>query len=422
VGLNEPTGLAQGGGDAAPAVELPTLQRLFGPASGWSLEPAGLWLLSDGRVMLDAAQLLSALMQRLDAAGARIDRVRLSSRTLHPQLMALGVLWSRAAGSTLSHGAHGVQESDAYVGSPMQFVSENMHRFRRRLEAGLGADEHAVLHEMRAEGMTDYVALPMVFASGTTNVMTLATAAPGGFSDDDLERFTALSNLLAPVVEIINLRRTTLGLLNTFVGQRVSERILQGQVRRGDGERIEAAFWYSDLRGFTALSESLPTPDLLQLLDDYYEYCAAAAAARGGEILQFIGDAILIVFEIRGPQDAAGVCEAALDAAVDAFASMAVVNHRRRRSGQPLIEFGLGLHVGSVIHANVGSPDRLSFNVVGPAVNMTARIQEMTKAIGVPLLMSSEFARMVKRPLRHVGRYDLRGIARTSELFTLPEE
>ena len=111
----------------------------------------------------------------------------------------------------------------------------------------------------------------------------------------------ALANLLTPLIELMAGRRTTLGLLETFVGKRIGERILQGQVKRGDGEQISAAFWYSDLRGFTALSETLPTDQLLKLLNDYFEYCAAAAAPRGGEILQFIGDAILIVFEIKDP-------------------------------------------------------------------------------------------------------------------------
>jgi adenylate cyclase len=226
-----------------------------------------------------------------------------------------------------------------------------------------------------------------------------------------------LSNLLAPLIEIAALRRTALGLLDTFVGPRISERILQGQVKRGDGDRIDAAFWYSDLRGFTGLSETLPTDVLLHLLNDYFEYCAAAASSRGGEILQFIGDAILIVFEIRAEADRAAVCESALDAAIDAFDSIAVVNHRRRRAGQAVIEFGLGLHVGTVTHANVGAPDRLAFNVVGPAVNMTARIQSMTKDLGVPLLLSAEFAGLVKRPLRSVGRHDLRGVAAAQELF-----
>ena len=399
-----------------------TLRALFGPTEGWSLEPVGIWLLTEGRRIKDAASLLNTLMEKLDAVGARIDRVRISSRTLHPQLMALGVLWNRTNSAQLANGPHGVQESEAYVGSPMQFVTEHMRMFRKRLAPGLGVDDHTLLHDMRAEGMTDYVALPMVFSSGTANAMTLATAAVQGFSEHDLERFSALANLLAPLLEIINLRRTTLGLLNTFVGHRISERILHGQVKRGDGERIEAAFWYSDLRGFTSLSETLPTDELLRLLNEYFEYCAAAAGARGGEILQFIGDAILIVFEIKSPADEARVCTAALDAAVDAFASIAVVNHRRRRAGLALIEFGLGLHLGTVTHANVGSPDRLSFNVVGPAVNVTARIQDLTKETGVPLLLSADFARHIRRKIRSVGRYDLRGIGKSQELFTLVEE
>ncbi|MEO8144542.1 MAG: adenylate/guanylate cyclase domain-containing protein, partial [Betaproteobacteria bacterium] len=209
--------------------------------------------------------------------------------------------------------------------------------------------------------------------------------------------------------------------LDAFVGPRISARILEGQVKRGDGDRIEAAFWYSDLRGFTALSESLPPAQLLQLLNDYFENCAAAAAARGGEILQFIGDAILIVFEIKRPEDEADVCNAALDAAVDAFASIAVVNHRRRRAGLPEIEFGLGLHLGTVTHANVGAPNRLAFNVVGPAVNKTARIQSLTKDAGVPLLLSEEFASHIKRPLRSLGRRDLRGVAGAHEVFTVQD-
>ncbi|MEO8858467.1 MAG: adenylate/guanylate cyclase domain-containing protein, partial [Burkholderiaceae bacterium] len=405
---------------ARPAPVL-NAETLFGPTEGWSLTPVGIWLLCEGRRIRDAAALLTELMARLDAAGARIDRLRITSRTLHPQLVALGGTWRRGVGVEIWNGQHGVQESEAYVGSPLQFVMQREEVFRKRL-GSLDAKDHPVLHELHAEGLTDYVAVPMVFSSGTSNAMMLATKAPQGFDEGDVERFVALANLLAPVIEILNLRRTTLGLLNTFVGHRISERILQGQVRRGDGDRIEAAFWYSDLRGFTALSETLPTDELLRLLNEYFEFCAAAAAARGGEILQFIGDAILIVFEIHHPEDEDKVCAAALDAAVDAFASIAVVNHRRRRAEQPLIEFGLGLHLGVVTHANVGAPDRLSFNVVGPAVNMTARIQDLTKKTGVPLLLSADFARHIRRKMRSVGRFDLRGIGKSQELFTPVDE
>ena len=376
----------------------------------------------EGRHITDPIALLDSLAARLNAAGARIERLGFTIRTIHPQLLAWGCYWSRREGSRMFSGRHGTQNSDAYIGSPVQYVYENKQPYRRRLETLDEQRDPALLHELRADGMTDYYGLPLWLGSGEINFMTTATAAPAGFSDDDLDRFEALANLLAPLLETIHARRMTLGLLDAFVGPRIGARILQGQVKRGDGERIEAAFWYSDLRGFTALSESLPAEQLLQLLNDYFENCADAAAARGGEILQFIGDAILIVFEIRRPQDERAVCESALDAAVDAFASIAVVNHRRRRAGLREIEFGLGLHLGTVTHANVGAPNRLAFNVVGPAVNKTARLQSMTKEAGVPLLLSKEFAAQVQRPIRSIGHFDLRGVGGPQEMFTLEKE
>jgi adenylate cyclase len=390
----------------------------FGPNEGWALEPIAGWLLTEGRQVQGLPELVVQLTDRLDAAGATVDRIRLTSTTLHPQVLAWGVFWDRGQGARPWAGEHGVQNLDAYIGSPNQFVRDNKQAYRKRLDVPAADDDHPTLEDLRAEGMVDYYALPVIFSNGDSNVLTLATRLGAGFSDADLARFDILANLLAPLVELISTRRMTLGLLDAFVGPRTSEKILQGQVKRGDGDRIEAAFWYSDLRGFTALNETLPVADLLHLLNEYFEYCAAAAAPRGGEILQFIGDAILIVFEIGNKSKEAEVCESALDAAIDAFNSIAVVNHRRKNAGMPLIEFGLGLHLGMVTHANVGSPARLAFNVVGPAVNTTARIQSMTKELGEPLLLSAAFARHVKRPLRSVGEHSLRGVAGPQALYT----
>jgi len=395
---------------------------LLGSEDGWSLAPVAAWLMVEARHITSPQELIEKLAARLDAAGARVDRLVVSLTTLHPQLVAWGCFWKRGEKAALFFGQHGVENSDAYVGSPLDFVRQQQRAFRRRIEALVPERDHSFLFDMHAAGMTDYVALPMVFGSGAVNAFTAATAAPGGFDDNDLDRIAALANLLAPLVEILEERRMTLGLLDAFVGPRISKRILDGQVKRGDGDRIEAAFWYSDLRGFTGLSESLQADQLLQLLNEYFENCAAAAAARGGEILQFIGDAILIVFEIRRREEEREVCEAALDAAIDAFNGIAVVNHRRRHAGLQEIEFGLGLHIGMVTHANVGAPNRLAFNVVGPAVNKTARIQALTKEAGVPLLLSKEFSRHIKRPLRSLGSFELRGVAGSHEIYTLNED
>ncbi len=388
-----------------------------GDSDGWPLEPVANWLFGEGRRINDPVKLVEGLAQQLDLAGAHIDRLAFLCRTLHPKFLGWNVRWSRQMGAQRASVEHAVRASDAFIGSPVQFVQQQGQPYRLRVTPQAEDGEHSLVPDLRHDGLTDYAALPMPFGRELTNVLTAATAAPAGFTDADLERLATLAKLVSPFVEIIAVRRTTLGLLDTFVGPRISERIFQGQVKRGDGDRIDAAFWYSDLRGFTNLSETLPTADLLQLLNDYFEFCAAAAAARGGEILQFIGDAILIVFEIGKAGTREQVCEAALDAAIDAFASIAVANHRRHRAGQAEIRFGLGLHLGTVTHANVGAPGRLAFNVVGPAVNMTARIQAMTKELGEPLLVSAEFAALVKRPLRSAGRHELRGVASGQELF-----
>lgn len=390
---------------------------LLGPADGWSLEPVASWLFGEGRRVNDPVKLIEGLAHQLDLAGAHIDRLAFVCRTLHPQFMGWNVRWTRQKGTRRAQVEHAVRATDAFVGSPVQFVHQHQQPYRMRVTPQAEDGESTLMPDLRHDGITDYTALPMPFGRELTNVLTVATAAPAGFTDADLERLATLARLLSPLVEIIAVRRTTLGLLDTFVGPRISERIFQGQVKRGDGDRIDAAFWYSDLRGFTQLSETLPTAELLHLLNDYFEFCAAAAAARGGEILQFIGDAILIVFEIGKAGTREQVCEAALDAAIDAFAAVAVANHRRHRAGQAEIRFGLGLHVGTVTHANVGAPGRLAFNVVGPAVNMTARIQSMTKELGEPLLLSAEFAGMVRRPLRSVGQHDLRGVAQAQVLY-----
>ena len=213
----------------------------------------------EGRHIADPVALLDALAARLNAAGAASSRLGFTVRH-HPSAAArLGLLLVRGAKAAGSFSA-GTARRTATPSSAARCSTcyENQQPFRRRLESLDDQRDPALLHELRAEGMTDYYALPLCSARATVNFMTVATAAPAGFSDDDLDRFEALANLLAPLLEIIQARRMTLGLLDAFVGPRISERILQGQVKRGDGDRIEAAFWYSDLRGFTALSESLP--------------------------------------------------------------------------------------------------------------------------------------------------------------------
>ena len=84
------------------------------------------------------------------------------------------------------------------------------------------------------------------------------------------------------------------------------------------------------------------------------------------------------------------------------------------------MRFGIGLHVGPVTFGNIGTEDRLDFTIIGPAVNRAARLESLTKQLGVPVLASAEFRDATTQPLVSLGRHELRGIPQPVEVFTLP--
>ena len=394
-------------------------RALFGPLPGWSLQALVTWILAEGRLIAQPTRLVEGLVQASRAAGAPIDRILIAIGTLHPQIAAWSLYWDAKTNRVeLERRERSIVKSDSYLGSPVQAVRERGDVVRRRL-VDVGAGDHSTFHDLAAAGMTDYLALPLVFSDEHRNFVSFATAKPGGFAGEDIVKLSTLPIWLGPIFEQIEQRNVAITLLNTYVGSQTGHQILQGLIQRGDGEMIRAAIWYSDLRDFTLLNEQLAPGEVIAVLNSYFELVAAAVTARGGEILQFIGDAILVIFRAPEDDDIKGACIAAVDSAVDALDSIAVVNSRRARAGQPPIRFGVGLHVGAVTHGNVGSVDRLGFNVVGPAVNRTARLENLTKEVGLPLLMSRELAVEIDRPTRSCGFFSMKGVAAPQEVFGL---
>ena len=412
-----------------PTLEDPLLLSLTEPAcvsrafaidDGWQLADLVLWLATEGRAQTNIVDFGSALCDRLVALGLPLMRVRFGMRTLNPLVAAVSCQWERDGEVTEVQATHSVMSSSSYYGSPIEYVNDTGRAFRRRLDTLREDRDHVVLFEVAEAGATDYFALALFGQAGRPNgLATFATDAPGGFSDDDLVKLAALTQLVGSKLDALGARHTAESLLNTYLGPRTGQRVLNGQVKRGDGERIRAAMWFSDLRQSTALSEALPLPQLLDSLNQYFELVANAVTPRGGEILRFIGDAMLIVFAEDGEVDAKRACGAAADAAEAAFAALAGLNERREAAGEIPLNFGVGLHYGDVIYGNVGAPERLDFTVMGPAVNRTARLESLTKALGVRQLMSEEFARHVDRPTRTMGEQALRGVPGRHPVFAL---
>jgi adenylate cyclase len=301
-------------------------------------------------------------------------------------------------------------------------IYETHKRVRQRLD-NLPEDAHRAYTELAEDGFTDYVALPVFFGEVAEPgaAIIISTKRNGGFTDQDIESFRQIRDYLAPVLEVHALRHISRSLMNTYVGKRTSEKVLAGMIKRGDADRINAALWFSDLRNFTQITETLPADQVLEMLNEYFEFVAAAVGARGGEILRFIGDAMLIVFPIDNNMCAQTACNAAIDAAIDAYNTLATLNHQRRRHNKPEIEFGVGLNVGEVIYGNVGAPDRLDFTVMGPAVNRTARLESLTKEFDCNILFSKDFAEMIETPSQFLGNHDMKGIAQPQAVYALCE-
>ena len=106
------------------------------------------------------------------------------------------------------------------------------------------------------------------------------------------------------IVEIHSLRDTAVNLLDAYVGRAAGQRILAGEVKRGDGQTIEAVIWYCDLRGFTRASDRLPRDAIIALLNDYFDIMGGAVTGAGGEILKFMGDGMLAIFPSPRPASA----------------------------------------------------------------------------------------------------------------------
>ncbi|HEY8013341.1 MAG TPA: adenylate/guanylate cyclase domain-containing protein, partial [Dongiaceae bacterium] len=209
-------------------------------------------------------------------------------------------------------------------------------------------------------------------------------------------------------------------LLDIYLGPTIGQRILQGEVRRGHGERLRAVLMAIDLRGFTSLSDRLPPDELISLLDAYFDAAAAAIGRYGGEVLKFVGDGVLAIFPAAEGEERQMVA-AALAAGEAILERLASENVARSAAGQPLIRIGIGLHLGEVFYGNVGAADRLDFTAIGPAVNLACRLEGLTKRMGRPLILSKDFAGFCDRKLLSLGFQPVKGLGEPEEVFALAE-
>jgi adenylate cyclase len=379
------------------------------------------WLMDGARSARTPMALLSQTCERLVDAGLPLWRVGAFVQTLHPDAFGRSFVWRPGAEVVVGTIDFDMPESPEFTRNPLAILYSSGHEVRYRLDDP-ESRRFPFFDEMRAEGVTDYIALPLVFTDGTTHASSWTTKAPDGFTDEQLE---ALRKIVAPFArlgEIFAWRRTAATLLDTYVGNRAGERILAGEIRRGHAETMQAAIWLSDLRGFTALSDRLAPEIVVDILNQYFDCQVPAIRKHGGEILKFMGDGLLAVFPIAKDGGNLGeVCGRVLDAAREARVKVDAM-HYPSGDATERFRFGVALHIGGILFGNIGGSSRLDFTCIGPAVNLAARLEKLASRLHRTVVASAAFAGVCASGWTDLGEFPIAGFSRAQRVYGLADE
>jgi adenylate cyclase len=373
------------------------------------------WLIREGWQYATPADLLARFGTRMVAEGIPLWRLNVNAWALHPELLGKRYTWYRDRPDVeISNMPHGLLDKPIYRNSPVRHVVDGLGGVRQRLDIDESEAEFhfPIMADLRAEGGTDYVAMPLPFSDGRIQALTLASDRPGGFSTADLGQIFECVFVLSRYLEVMIARENTATLLGTYLGPRTGARVMSGQTQRGAGETIRAAILFCDLRDSTELAQRLSRTDYLDALNRFFERVVGAVEDHNGEVLKFIGDAVLAIFPVDpGAGGEAGACRAALASARDIVAS--------NPGGRP--DSAVAVHIGELMYGNVGAANRLDFTVIGSAANLTARLSEHCKALDSPVLLSQATAKWAPEGLKSLGTHQLRDIGAPQEIFTFAD-
>lgn len=390
------------------------------------------WITEEGLVGRPEIAMLTGFCERAAAFGLPLADALVVIDTLHPVYEGHVIRWSRDKGeatrSEYGRISDNDQAAESWRRSPFYHMLETGAPLLRRRLTAEAAAEFSRLAEMRDAGRTDYAGFINRFtAEGIIGEMdcvysSWTTDAPDGFTDEQVAALAQLVPFLALAMKCAALGRIAQTLVETYLGRDAGRLVLDGRIARGVADRIDAVLWFSDLRGYTRITDTAEPKHIIPLLNDYAEAVISAVHEEGGDVLKLIGDGVLAIFRV---EDRRSACLAAIRAALSAGQSIAALNERRAGDGLPTTHIYLGLHVGEVLFGNIGSRNRLDFTVVGPAVNEVSRIAAMCRSVDQPILVSAAFADALAGfgpRLVSVGRYALRGVGHAQDLFTLDPE
>lgn len=379
------------------------------------------WLIDGARSAPSPPAMMAETCERLVAAGLPLSRVGIFVRTLHPDIVGRNFVWKQGGEVVVGSANYEMLDSEEFRTSPLAIVFAEGREIRALLD-GPDRNRFPIFADLREEGTTDYIALPLLNVDGSVHASSWTTKQPGGFTDAQLKALRELIPPLSRLIEVTRLRFMSTILLDTYVGNRAGERIMHGQIRRGHTETMDAAIWLSDLRGFTALSDRLPSETVVDILNQYFDCQVSSIATHGGEVLKFMGDGLLAVFPIdEYVGDTTKVCAQVLDAA---RASRANVDALHYPIGDTVerFRFGVALHVGKILYGNIGGGNRLDFTCIGPAVNLAARLEKMAGRLHRTVVASRAFAEASIGGWEDLGEFPIAGFSKAERVYGLADE
>lgn len=395
------------------------------------------WATDDGAACKSIPLLVDSYCRFLCRQGFAIRRCNLATETVHPLMHNTRHVWfDRATDPGLINPAvvvarrqyafgeslidevyfnSGSQRNPQFLASPF-FVIEKDSELHERICAPGEPQRFPVFEDLAALGCRDYYGAVLRNFSGMLQKIGLATDHADGFGEEALGDLKESLRLLTLLLNTVIESDTKNNLARAYLGQDPGRRVCAGMIHRGEIVSIDAAVWFSDLRNFTASGESLPPDKVIERLNAYFEIIVGAVHEADGEVLKYIGDAVLAIFPVSSEREAGEACVAAVAALHAAEERLASLNRLAIARGEPELVHGVGLHFGTASYGNIGCSERLDFTVIGRAVNIAARIESQCKSVGKSALCSQEFSELAGILSRSLGPHDLKGVAGQIEL------
>ncbi len=389
--------------------------RLREPDRGNLCGPLIDWLLLDAARATTPEVFTRALAEKLVEQGVSVMRLSVMIWSLHPLIVGKNYVWTRDEEEVATFApSYEMHDHPGFLNSPLRHVANGLGGVRQKIGTDYRENSFPIIEDLRAMGATDYVAMPLVFSDGRRHVLTMTSDRPDGFTTSNLGLVYECAPSISRYYEVFLQRENARTILETYLGKRAGARVLGGEIRRGDGDEIDAAIMFCDLRNSTALEETLDREKFLSRLNEFFEVATDVVRENDGEVLKFIGDAILAVFPAGEDSDAARA---------RARAAAREITERLAGAGESPCTYpcdcAIGLAYGRVTYGNVGSRDRLDFTVIGQAANIAARLADQAKKIGHRIVATRNIVGDAPEG-EALGALRLHNVSRLVEAYTLP--